>query len=411
MTQAGTGSKSRRRFYRVPYCVPAWGWKEHLAILRCLLGGHLVDGADSARLLNSVGLFAGVRYVFGFDSGQDAILAALKSRGIGAGEKVILPSFCCETVLRPILACHAEPVFCDIGEDLNLDPRHVLALVSGAVRAVIVPHLFGRPAPLAEIEEGLRRMGRRDDVLVIDDAAQSFGIRSRGRLLGTAGDVGVVSFGPGKTMTAAGGGLLITNSEAEAARIERIALQRNSRAHKLKRLAYWFFFRRWRRFFLPLLPRMRRIMAQTPAAGPGMLCNVDAAIASCQLRRLDHMLAVRRERGRMLEELFASFSGSGFPLRDEEFTPVKYVLQLPDNSCIGSGLTDLYARLGFEMQPLYTPLHLAAAYAEWRVPLPATERLTPRLIQVPLDPWISERMFKTLLAGIRSVLSTSGPDH
>jgi len=59
------------RFYRVPYCVPAWGWAEHRAILRCLLTGKMIEGPDKEKLYQAIREKTGVPHVFGFGSGRE----------------------------------------------------------------------------------------------------------------------------------------------------------------------------------------------------------------------------------------------------------------------------------------------------------------------------------------------------
>jgi len=191
--------------------------------------------------------------------------------GVGPGDRVILPSYCCESVVSPVVECGAEPAFCDIGGDFNLDVDDALSLVDDRTKAIIVPHLFGRPARIDQIEERLTALGCRELVLVIDDAAQSFGATLNGRMLGTYGDVGIVSFGPGKTMTASGGGLLLTASKAIAARVAQAPPQPAEPRAKAVRVFYWVVFRRWRKYTLTFYPLFSKIIAQgrTPAAYRG----------------------------------------------------------------------------------------------------------------------------------------------
>ena len=104
------------QFYKVPYCVPAWGWSEHRTILKCLFTGKLIDGPDIKKLYARIREVTGVKYVFGFNSGQQAIQAALTAYGVEGGQ-VIMPSYCCETVAKAVMDSGASPLFCDINHE------------------------------------------------------------------------------------------------------------------------------------------------------------------------------------------------------------------------------------------------------------------------------------------------------
>lgn len=405
----------RSQFYRIPYCVPAWGWAEHWEILRCIITGHIIHGPDKKRLYEDFRQKTGMPYVFGFGSGREAILAALKAWGVSPGDRIILPSYCCETVAMPVQDCGAEPVFCDIGDDLNMDVEDAISLVDDRTRAILVPHLFGRPAAIDQVEAELIRLGKREHILVIDDAAQSFGATLNGRLLGTFGDVGIVSFGPGKTMTATGGGVLLTNSDHLAIRVDRVIASATGCDRKARQLFYWVLFRRWRKFTLPLY----RFFHQFLAGGdkpPGIttLTNVDAALARCQFHKLDLFLGIRRTRCALLDQLITSVRPEGLEPR---VTPMqascvenactKYVLLL---SSTGRGptlalqLDELWQTLGVEIQNLYQPIHLKADRWQPARRIEKTETSWHRVVQIPVEPSVPDSDWEKIAKGLQYIL-------
>jgi dTDP-4-amino-4,6-dideoxygalactose transaminase len=399
------------QFYRVPYCVPAWGWGEHSAILKCILTGSVVNGKSKAKLYEQIRKQTGLKHVIGFNSGQEAICAALIAWGIKKGDRVIMPSYCCETVAMAVLDSGADIIFCDIGGDLNPDVSHILSLVSPEVKAVIFPHLFGNPGSIDRLEKGLEGTGLRSDILVIDDAAQSFGAQLNGRLLGTFGDAGIISFGPGKTMTAAGGGLLITDSARISEALSALSMSRVSLSEKLKRLFYWVIFRRWRRFTLPFLPLFSRFLGSNnrDKNKPAMLCNVDAAIAIEQLKNLDGFIATRIKRKGLLDNSIGKYGASSLCLMPENSSDsrsvnvaTKYLLRLKGNEHARE-IPGLYSleieRLGIEILPLYTPIHLKPEYSHYSVSLPETETAYKKILQIPVEPSMSDRVFSKIING------------
>src|ERR1700745_2257466 len=104
----------------------------------------------------------------GVANGTDALILALDALGIGRGDEVICPAFTFYATAEPIARAGATPVFADIDPaTLNLAPEDVAARITPRTKAIVAVHLFGRPAPAAE----LAAFG----VPVIEDAAQAFG--------------------------------------------------------------------------------------------------------------------------------------------------------------------------------------------------------------------------------------------
>jgi dTDP-4-amino-4,6-dideoxygalactose transaminase len=402
-------------FYRVPYCVPAWGWEEHWAILKCLWAGKMVDGADKERLYSQIRQMTGAKYVFGFNSGQQAIQAALIAGGVCHGDSVIMPSYCCETVAKAIANSGATPLFCDIGDDFNPSVDHVLQLVNPSVRAIILPHLFGNPAGIDRLEGELRKSGERSRVLLVDDAAQSFGARLHGKLLGTFGDAGIISFGPGKTMTATGGGLLITNLETLAEKVTGLEIKPVGFAAKLKGVIYWLAFRRWRSLTLPFLPFFEGVLELHKGSEFGLrkLSNIDAAIGLSQMKKLEKLLETRIARMKEIDGWFGMPGQSAFcePVRNMEngyrCVCTKYVARIKEG--IDAGKVQAFYRqemekIGIELKPLYSPLHLSFGQDYSERPLSKTEKLWPRIIQIPIEPSISSRRFEKIKHAFACIL-------
>jgi dTDP-4-amino-4,6-dideoxygalactose transaminase len=403
------------QFYSVPYYVPTWGWDEHWAILNCLITGRVIDGPHKERLYLAFRNKTGKKYVFGFNSGSDAIYAALKTRNIGRGDKVILPSYCCESVARAIVKTGATPVFCDMNEEYNPEVESISMLIDPCVKAIVFPHLFGNPAAIDKLEDILSKDGCRTRILLIDDAAQSFGARLNGKLVGTFGDAGIISFGPGKTMIASGGGLLLTNSDEIAAAIQHLTIVESRVLSKLKRLMYYLIFRRWRRFTLPLFFLFWRLFRESAdeRKNPESLCNVDAAVALAQLSRLEIMLKIRLERKNQLDTLLSTNFAALVAIQPENTdtneqlnVASKYVFRWKSGSDLD--LQERYRQLtskkGIELFDLYSPLHKNIRYGSLQPILPLTEQYSTRILQIPIEPSINKHAFDYIKRGIPEII-------
>jgi perosamine synthetase len=293
-------------------------------------------------------------------------------------------------------------MFCDIGEDFNPDVNHILGLINPFLKAIIFPHLFGNPGRIDELEKALVDGRLRSKILIIDDAAQSFGAKLKGRLLCSFGDAGVISFGPGKTMTASGGGLLVTNSEHLAVRVAQLPITSVSTETKLKRLVYWIVFRRWRRVSLPFLPQFSSFLAgaEATSAYPSRLCNVDAAIGVAQMEKLDDLLTIRSSRGEKLDEvLYQPEVSTGISRKGRRCDTIgavtKYVVRGngAESEDFQKSYADFMQTKSIEIQGLYTPIHLSSRYGCGGDSLPSTEKACRSIIQIPVEPSIRSSEF------------------
>ena len=189
-------------------------------------GGHV------ARLEQRLAQIHGVDHVLTCGSGTFAVELALRALKVGAGDEVVLAAYDYGGNFLSVHAVGARPVLVDVdGENWNLAPENLAAAIGPATRVVIVSHLHGGLAPMREIMEIAGRQG----VAVIEDAAQAPGARVEGREAGTWGDVGILSFGGSKLLTAGRGGAVLTN-RADAAQRTRLWLQRGNHVCPLSEL-------------------------------------------------------------------------------------------------------------------------------------------------------------------------------
>lgn len=157
-------------------------------------------------------------------SGTFAVELALRALKIGPGEEVVLSAYDYPGNFLAIHAVGAVPVLADVHPDnWNLDAERLAEACGPATRAFLVSHLHGGVVPMREVMELAARWG----VKVIEDAAQCPGAVVQGRRAGTWGDVGVLSFGGSKLLTAGRGGALLTG-HADVLQRARLALHRGN---------------------------------------------------------------------------------------------------------------------------------------------------------------------------------------
>lgn len=165
-------------------------------------------------------------------SGTFAVELALRGLGIEEGDEVILAGYDFGGNFGAIEAVGARPVLVDIDpSNWNFDPGILETAISPQTRAVIVSHLHGVVVPM----QALTEVARRHDLSVVEDACQMPVARVEGRPAGTWGDVGVLSFGGSKLLSAGRGGALLT-ARADINQRARLFCRRGNHAFPLSEL-------------------------------------------------------------------------------------------------------------------------------------------------------------------------------
>ena len=167
--------------------------------------------------------------VVALSSGTAAVHLALLACGVGAGDEVCVQSFTFCASSHPITYLGATPIFIDSEKDTwNMDPELLEKAIidrkekTGKYPKAIIPvALYGMPYDIIRIME----IGEKYGIPVIEDAAEGFGSRFNGQVLGTFGEYGVLSFNGNKMITTSGGGALICPDKAAADKIMWYATQ------------------------------------------------------------------------------------------------------------------------------------------------------------------------------------------
>ena len=398
------------RPYHVPLARPFWNRASFRAILRCLLSGEVIIGPELAELKSRISEKLGVQDAILCGSGSLALELALRSCDVKSGDEVVVPTFCCTSVISPILAAGALPVLADVGDDLNLTATTVEPALSERTRAIVVPHLFGNPAEINSIIDLTR--GR--DIRVIDDAAQALGANLNGRNLGTFGDAGILSFGNEKICSGLGGGVFVSQHREVFERGAGIELAAADLSIALRNLSSTLVCDRWRRWSLPLLEVFYSSAATDPESLPvryrkESMSNLNAAVASSLMKSLQDNLAARRVRVRAYQGLLGNEHLILVPHRAGSACLTQVIRVLP--KFIGHDpASDLIASLrvaGFEVQGSYIPIHFLAPYQQLAVrSFPYAEKIWTNLIELPCEPDVSlehvERIASIVKQTIRS---------
>jgi len=334
------------------------------AIDAVLESGTFILGPNVAAFEEEAARYLGVPATIGVANGTDALVLALDAMNVGVGDEVVCPSFTFYATAEAIARRGATPVFADIdAATLNLDPEDVAARVTARTRAIVPVHLFGRPAPLAE----LAQLG----VPLLEDAAQAFGSPAVAR----TGVASTFSFFPTKNLFGLGDGGLVAVTDEDLG--ERIRMLRFHGSKAKKTFEYVGYNSR--------------------------LDEIQAAVLRVFLEQLDEWTRLRREAAARYAELGL---GELVELPEDEPGHVYhlFVCRSPERERIRHALSE--AGIG-NAQYYLPPLHLQPALAylgHGPGDLPETERAAAENFSIPLWAGITAEVQERVVDAVRVAL-------
>ena len=182
---------------------------EYEGIKECFDINWITEGPKSKLFVNRLCELMNVKYGVLAPNGTLAIYMALKALNIKAGDEIIVPDFTFIGSANAVEMIGAEPVFCDIDYDLQIDINSCEKLLTENTKGIMPVHIYGMAANMDAVCE----FAKKHNLYIIEDAAQAVGIKWNGKHAGTFGDVGTFSFFADKTITTGEGGFVCTNNE------------------------------------------------------------------------------------------------------------------------------------------------------------------------------------------------------
>jgi dTDP-4-amino-4,6-dideoxygalactose transaminase len=337
---------------------PAVGEEEVAAVAETIRSGWLTSGPRAEELERRFAEYVGSKHVLALSSGTAALHLSLLALEVGPGDEVITTPITWPATANVIVHAGARPVFADVREDdLNLDVEQAASLVGPRTKAIVPVHLAGQPCDLEAIWE----IG----VSVVEDAAHAAEACYRGRKLGALSDATCFSLYATKSIAAGEGGLVATDRDDVAAAIDDLRVMRRGEGS----------------------------LYDIPVPGyKANLSDVLAAIAICQLEKVDKHLAIRARHVEAYDDAVAGLDGIEPLARDSRDTHAFHLYVVRVDPSRAGGTRDDYRKLLAEQKigtsVHFLPVHRLAAYRERfpdQPPLPVAERAGSEVLSLPLS--------------------------
>lgn len=344
-------------------------------IQRVLDHSQFIMGPEVAELEGKLATLAGAKHCITCASGTEALLMALMSLDLKPGDEVITTPFTFIATAEVIVLLGAKPVYVDIEADTcNIDVGAVEAAITPRTRAIIPVSLYGQPADMDELNTIANRRG----IAVIEDAAQSFGARYKGRWSGNLSTIGCTSFFPSKPLGCYGdGGAMFTDDDALALALREIRVHGQSKRYVHTRIGVG-----------------------------GRMDTIQCAVVLAKLERFEWEIVQRRRVGARYSQLFAELAPELelLALRpDRTSVYAQYTVRLRERARVQKRLqeagipTAVHYPIPIHRQPAYAHLHDGR-------PIPVSEQLSNEVMSLPmhadLDTATQDRIVEQVRAAI-----------
>jgi dTDP-4-amino-4,6-dideoxygalactose transaminase len=194
---------------------PCLGEEEWQALREPLFSGWVTQGPKVKEFERLFAERHKVKHALAVSNCTTALHLALLAAGVGKGDEVLLPAFTWVATANAVLYCNATPVFVDIDPvTFNIDPAKIKAKLTNKTKVIIPVHLFGLCADIDAIKKVA------PGIKIVEDGACASGSGYKGVPAGGLGDLGCFSFHPRKSITTGEGGMVTTNSDELAQKVD-----------------------------------------------------------------------------------------------------------------------------------------------------------------------------------------------
>ncbi len=364
------------------------------AVAKVLTGPYLTCGPEVEKLEQKLCSMTGAKYAVAVTNCTSALHLASLTAGLEEGDELITTPLTFMASANCALYCGARPVFADIDPDTyNIDPASIEDHITERTKAVVAVDYTGQAVKLDEI----RAICEKHHLILIEDAAHSIGTKYKGQPVGSIADMTCFSFHPVKTVTAGEGGAILTNNEEYY--------------HKLKLL---------RSHAMESRPEFQ---IDGPHEGPWVyeqqmlgfnyrMTDIQAALLSSQLQKIDSFIARRKEIVKRYNKVFSAYPEIIIQkeIPESDTSRHLYILRLDLDrlNCTRREFFDAMSAENVQCQIHYVPVYWFPHYQSLGFTkglCPNAEKVYAGIMSIPLYPRLTDEDVESVITAVTKLIT------
>lgn len=327
---------------------------------------NFIMGEEVAQLESELAAYVGVKHAITCSSGTDALQLSLMAIDIAPGDEVITTPFTFIATAEMIAHLGAVPVFVDIDEaTYTIDASKIEEKITPKTKAIIPVSLYGQCADM----DAINTIAARHSLIVIEDAAQSFGATYKGKKSCALSDIGCTSFFPAKPLGCFGdGGAVFTDNDALAEKLRSLRIHGQSKRYHHRYIGIG-----------------------------GRLDTIQAAVLLVKLRHYETDLALRQKVARLYDAVLEGKCDIPYVAPERTSVYAQYSIRVQERDTLQERLKDA----GIPTAVHYPmPLHLQECFAYLgygRGDFPISEEVSSKIMSLPMNPFVTEQDIQWIL--------------
>ena len=367
----------------IPVNEPLLDGNEKKYLNECIETGWISsEGPFVKRLEEGMAEYTGRKYGIAVCNGTAALEVAVNALPLEKGDEVIMPTFTIISCASALVKRGIKPVLVDAYADTwNMDVSQIEEKITNQTKAIMVVHIYGMPVDMDAVLDIAERYG----LLVIEDAAEAHGLKYKGRMCGSFGDISIMSFYPNKHVTTGEGGIVLTDNEKYA-----------ERCRSLRNLC----FKPERRFLHDELGFNYR------------MSNIQAAVGVAQLEKIEEHIKKKYWIGKRYTELLKNNEKYDIPVAKKEYAHnIYWVFSLVIKDVVNLNAEEAIkklADLGVGCRPFFYPMHKQPVFHKMGLfeneEYPVSERIAEKGFYVPSGLALTEAAMEEVADKVKKVI-------
>ena len=362
--------------WKIPLFKSYWDQNDIDSITKVVKRGtYWATGPEVQEFENKIAKYVGTKYAISFNSGTSALHSLLLAYNIKSKE-VIVPSFTFISTANAVLLAGGKTVFAETeSQTYSLDAESVKEKITEKTKAIIPIHYGGLPSK--DIFE-LKKITEDNNLLLIEDAAESLGSKYQGKKTGSFGDAAMFSFCQNKVITTGEGGIIVTDSKKI---FEKMKLIRSHGRVESRNNDYF---------------STTKEMDYIDIGYNFRMPTMTAALGLSQLKKIDKIIKMRREKAAYYNKKLKNINELITPIeqKNQKHVYQMYTIQLK-NKKIRDKLQKHLTKKGIMTKVYFHPIHLKTYYKNkfgyQKGDLPKTEELSEKVLTLPLYPQLTKK--------------------